>query len=100
MSHELAQPLVRTALAWRRTALALVGLSLVILQVIDWTGAVAGVVLGFVCLVVAAVIVSFAEQGVRRMSEAAPRPVFALISATAMLIMILAATGLVLAITA
>ena len=100
MADELAQPLARTALAWRRTALALVGLSVVILQVIDWTGAVAGAVLGFACLMAAAVVVGIAEHGVRRMSDGASRPVFALISATAVLIMFLAATGLVLAITA
>jgi hypothetical protein len=51
-------------------------------------------------VVVAAVIVGFAEHGVRRMGEEASRPILPLISATAMLIMILAAAGMVLAITA
>jgi uncharacterized membrane protein YidH (DUF202 family) len=91
---------VRTALAWRRTALALVILSLAIVKLIDWTGPGGGAVLGFACVVVAAVIVGFAEHGVRRMGEEASRPILPLISATAMLIMILAAAGMVLAITA
>ena len=66
---------VRTALAWRRTALALVVLSLAIVKLIDWTGPGVGAVLGFACLVVAALIVGFAEQGVRRMGEDASRPI-------------------------
>ena len=90
----------RTALAWRRTALALIVLSLVIIKLIDWTGPGLGAVLGFACIAVAAVVVGFAEQGLHRMGGEGARPILALIAATATLIMILAAAGLVLAITA
>jgi hypothetical protein len=87
-------------LAWRRTALGQIGVCLVAFKVMDLVGPAAAGGAALVGLGAAALLIGYAEQGVRRLPSNQPRPVLSLLTATAGVIVCLAAAGVVLAATA
>jgi len=91
---------VRTALAWRRTALVLLGLCLVGIKLSDVDGTRVAIAVAFVALVAAGVVIGYAEQGVRHLPRTGQRPVFALLLGTAAVAAGLALVGVVLVISA
>ena len=97
---EVQRARARTALAWRRTAFGQIGVCLVAFKVMDLVGPGAAGGVALVGLFAAALLIGYAEQGVRRLPSNQPRPVLSLLSATAAVITCLAAAGVVLAATA
>ena len=98
--HETGQSRVRTALSWRRTGFALVGICLVGLRIAYLAGSplAAGIVaLG---LIAAFGVIGFAERGLAALPVGGHRPVFALLTAAVVVSSCLALAGVVMSATA
>jgi uncharacterized membrane protein YidH (DUF202 family) len=102
---DVARTRARTALAWRRTALGLVGICLVAAKVagtegVSGAGYGAALALAVLALASAAVVTGIAERGMRAAPSDEPRQVFALLVGAAVVVCCLALMGVVWSVTA
>ena len=97
---DVARARIRTALAWRRTALGLVALSLAVAKLADVTSTAVPVTIAVVALVSASVLITYAERGVHALPSGGHRPVGQLLFGSVVVVTILALTGVVMTVSA